>query len=933
MARIFDIDASTLEPGPIVEWPGQGATFSYLYGAPAAVDGAVRFHAGDSMRWSVPLLDFAAGQTPVALHLAAAITGPIDGGEQDFATWGGWAASLPWNEGGFGRESSPFPISDGAIAVYSVISDDDSTRLYVDGVLVGASEEPLSAFGNGLDLMNFTTAAVIDTRRLVGSRGATAELVAEMNALATEYGSVTIHEVAGLNGSAQWVGSATATAADLWLPPTPRPLFPGGSQEPPPEPPEQAPPVRVRTEPIRRHSEIMPVPTLDERGAPLNWSPTSVVREPVGRLQIVIEGVDVTYWDEVETPFPSWSRVEPFGSDQATIRMPQISAFHELGAGALAWCREGANVTIKRIIPDAPNVRVWRGVIASFAHDEDSGIFTIECLGYIFAADLQLRTPPFLTEPMDVGRLVARTLNQTVGRRFRSTSPVTTGCMASVQGGWEPRVTGLITQVLSTAVTDGRQWTVKCDDRQPVIELKDTETVHWTVRNGQRGINVQLRRDVTQAPNVIYGEGITPEGGRWRNAKYPNWRQDDTPTYPGPMVQGMTVGFRDAQTSNGRGVSVWQEKAGQRVTGVLSQADRLAWRRIQADAGVTVDNFLGPQTWAATFQTGSNTGTLDGAFVRPLARSSEVDPYRYSPDGDILGDNPRFNPDVLRVERYINFGAGVDKSAGRRAAQEMLARDSDPGWVGTVTFTLDPNEGSKYDVVREGTNGRIRSFRGETLLVHVARVEYDGDRVVATVDTNARDYPTLDAILDRERSATDPARAYRRQTTSGTISSDRATWDVESPGGRVPQHAVFGGLWNVLRIPFAHYGTVVRTRFTATSPATSFSVAVFDRPVTAARLVSMVGNPLTADSNPWQSAADQLDDAGLLMAWGWKEQPGGYYPREYSNPEEKGAAPITGRMVDDSSWEYASTQPPWLWVAVIAGSSCQLEGRFWQGPL
>ena len=929
---LFDLDAAALPLGPVVEWPGSGVTPGTTYGSPVVVedDGwrAVRLALGDSLTWATA----AEPASVVALHLVATVLTPASGAGDPYVQWGAsYAAALPWGAGGFGYDGDQTLDGAGRMAVYSVVSDGSMTTFYLDGVETSSFPDS-GATGAYLSIHPGHPDSRVDAVRIVGSNGAMPDLMTEMGALVAQYSGVNIVPVSGLTGTLAWSSTVDATTEDAWEPPVPPVQIPGGSVEPPNDPEPQSPPVTVKTEPLRRVSEIMPAPTLDGRGNPVGWTPTSVIREQIGRLQIVVEGVDVTYWGDVETPFPSYSRVEPFGADQATIELPQITAFHQPGEGALGWLREGANVSIRRIIPDAPNVRVWRGVIAGFGHDEDSGTFTVDCLGVMFTADLQLRQPPFITTPQDAGRFIADTLNKTVGRRFKKVNRVVTGCKTSVLGAWEPRVTGAISQVLATSIKGGRQWTVKCADRTPVIELKDTETIDWTVRNGQRGIAVNLVRDVTQAPNVIYGEGVTPSGGRWRNAKYPNWAPDATPGYPGPLSQGMTVGFRDSQTTSDEGVSVWQDRAGQKVTGVLSQDDRVAWRRIQGDAGIQVDNFLGPQTWAASFQTGSNTGTLDGAFIAPLARSAEVEPYRYGPDGDRLGPNGRYDADVLRVERYINFGAGVTRAEGRRAAQEMLARDSDPGWVGTVTFRMDPNEGSKYDVIREGTNGLIRSFRGQTLRVHVARVEYRADEVVATVDTLARDYPTLDAILDRERSATDPARAYRRQPTSSTLSSERATWDAESPGGHVPRHALFAGLWNVLRIPVAQYGTVVRTRFTTDVPA-AFSVAVFDRAITASMLVSMIGNPLTKTDNPWQEKADELDDAGLLMAWGWKEQPGGYYPREYSSPDSEKTSPKTGRMLDDSSWEYASTSPPWLWVAMIADQSCRIEGRFWQGPL
>ena len=732
-------------------------------------------------------------------------------------------------------------------------------------------------------------------------------------------------------GSWAITGVGVLVGEDPYTPPEPPVLEPGGSVVPPVAPPPQSPPSKVKTEPLRRLSERMPQPVLDSSGNPVNWSPSSVVSEPVGTIQIVVEGVDITYLMDVETPFPTWSRVEPFGSDQAQISLPQITGFHRVGSGNLSWCKEGANVDIFRVNASGGRTSRFAGVVVGAGHHEESGVYTLDCLGVMFVGDLQLKTPPFITKPLDAGTFIPQVLNNVIGRRFGWMDTVRTRAMTSVLGGWEPRLTGVVASILATTVTNGRQWTIDCPVRNPVMKRKDTSTIGWTVSNGQRGIDVNLTKDLTQATNVIYGEGITPDGGRWRNAKYPNWRPDDSPAYPGLLSQGMGVGYRDSQTTSGNGVSVWQARAGQSVTGVLSQSDRLAWRQIQANAGIHVDNYLGPQTWAATFQVGSNTGTLDGAWIMPIAYSKQVEPYLYDADGGRIGPDPSFDPNQSRVERYINFGAGVTRREGTTAAKEIHARDSKPGWVGTVTMTADPEQGSKFDVVSEGTNGRIRYFRGESLDVHVARVDYSEDTVTATVDTNARDYPTLDAILDREREAVDPARSYRKQATAALLASDRATWDAEAPGGRVPRLALFGGLWTVVRIPVAQYGTIVRTSFTTSGGASPFAVGVFDRPINAAQLLTVMGNPLVAENNPWQAKSDQLDKRGLLMAWGWKEQPAGYYPHEYANPDGKEKFPVTGRLFDDASWDYASRNPPWLWVAMIARSSCWVEGRFWHG--
>lgn len=679
---------------------------------------------------------------------------------------------------------------------------------------------------------------------------------------------------------------------------------------------------------LRRVSEVMPTPTLNADGFPVGWEPTSVVDEVYGRVQVVVEGTDISQLLGKPLPVPRWTRAEPFGSVSATITVPQITAFHNLGS--FGWCKKGANVIIRLIRKGQTNVRRFDGFISTFGHSEDTGQFTIECIGILYQADQQLRLPATDTRPRDVGTVIRSTLNTVVGRRYHKVPKRNTGCKTGVLGAWEPRVTGYIQQLLATAVDNkGRQWTVKCESRSPVIARKDTTTVSWTVHNGQRGVRVELQSD--DMPNVLYGEGVREDGGRWRNMKYPNWRPDDTPPFPNwNPIRPINLGTTDAQTDSGDGVSVWQEKVGQKVTGRFSQDDRQVLRDRQKAAGITVDGSLGPQSWAAEFATGSNTGSLDGAFPMPLAYSKRVMPRVHGGDGEDLGANPDYRPNVIRVEDKIDFGQGVTLKEGRRAAKAQLKRDSGRGWSGTVAFQLDPQECSRFDVV-EGSNGVIRGFRGQDLQVHVARVDYGPDEVVAYVDTRARDYPTLAAIMERERNATDPAKAFVKRSTASKLGSDRAEWDAEAPGGRVPKHAVFAGLWTVLRIPVASYGTIVRTRYTSTGPAAKFAVGVFDRPITAARLNSLLGNPLSGEANPWQDHADELEDLGLLMAWGWAKQPCGYYPGSYSTPDGEDQSPLTGRMVDDASWEFASTRPPWLWVAEIADRHTQLSGRFYPG--
>jgi len=908
MGEVLSIDAGDLVL-TAVAGPGSGPHVTIVDGHHAIVcDGPYAYMAG------------AGDTTPPAGMVAALVCAFGPGGE------------APWlHSGQIGHRNSParaivFGLEvpwdlDTALHSWVLWSDGSTAAVILDGQVLGSG--PAAVPISGQTTVESVSGATVFRAAIWGEPVSLADAQALSSDLLAAYQPV----AASLTAAGSWSldGAGETTNDDPWAAPEIPPVTPGGSQTPPPAPEPQAPPAGVPAPTVRRVSERMPAPVLDTRGNPVDWEPTSVVVEDVGVFQVVVEGVDITYWQDAPIPIPSWTRTEPFGSAAATISVPQITPFHQLPA----WCIPGASVDIRLVRPGGAIRSRFAGVVDTFGHQADEGVFTIECTGVVYVDDWQLRQPAFLTQPADVGWVIADTLNSAVSRRHDAMPAVATGCLTSVLGGWEPKVTGWVQELLATAVTGGRQWTVRCDERSPVLVQKDTTTVSWTVSNGQRGISTSLTQDWGSAANVVYGEGVGPDGGRYRNAMYPNWRPDNTPAYPNVNpAKTIKVGTTDAMTDTGSGVSDWQRRVGLRATGRFTQTDKARAMAIQTAAGIQRDGIVGPQTWAATFGTGSNTGTLE-CFYMPMAYSPSVMPRLYGPDGADLGPNPSYNPNVLRVEDKVDFGQGVAKDEAIRGCSELLARSINPGWVGTIALDIDPEEGSRYDI-QEGSNARIRYFRGTDLIVHVSQVDYTEETVTATVDTNARDFPMLDAIRSRERNATDPAKAYQKRLNQGSLTEARATFDAESPAGHIPRFALFSNLWSVIRVPFGSYGSVVRTEITTTTPR-EFSVAVFDRPITAAALLGLVGNPLTAEDNPWSEAGDELDAAGMLMSWGWYQQPAGYYPGEYADPNGETSAPLTGRMVDDASWDYASTQAPWLWVALIASESCYVEGRFWPG--
>jgi hypothetical protein len=69
------------------------------------------------------------------------------------------------------------------------------------------------------------------------------------------------------------------------------------------------------------------------------------------------------------------------------------------------------------------------------------------------------------------------------------------------------------------------QWTLTVDaGRYPALRLKDTTTVHHSLPAAAlvagENVALMLKRDGTQAVNVVYGEGVDEAGTVWRRVNY-----------------------------------------------------------------------------------------------------------------------------------------------------------------------------------------------------------------------------------------------------------------------------------------------------------------------------------------------------------------------------------------------------------------------------
>jgi hypothetical protein len=703
--------------------------------------------------------------------------------------------------------------------------------------------------------------------------------------------------------------------------------------------------------PLQRISEVFPAPTLVD-GQPVEWAPSSVIRADVGFFHVYIDGVDRTVFRGVQTIVDRYVLMDPFGCGPASIRFPKVSGFEKIGTGATSFLRDGASVDLYIVTPAGVRdaVPLWSGELTAKATSSNGEGTTFELVGDLAGpAGLATHKPGQYIPATDRGKLIATALNkEVVTRRVAAIATVTTGHSTAGRGSSNESVMAYVQSTLPIGWTVRRRRTVR---RAYELRQRTSGTV-WTVRYGQRGMDFQLRSDLTEAPNVFFGRGIRQDGYSWANWRYPG-QIAQQPAYPNSSP-GNTIGLgeTDADTDSGEGVSDIQRRINElnltrdvAVTGTYGSATEAAIRSIQDQAGITVDGVVGPQTWNALWPLYSGT-QIGKELRRPIAGDGRTEPFRYAADGTVIGKNTAYSSRLLRVERDTNYGSGISKAVGIAAAKEEYARtrrsgEAYPGWVGTVQLTVDPNEGSRWRI-REGDVLRVQSFQGATVDLHIAQVQgapsSGPGQVSLTVDELARDLPTVAAIIRQdEDSKDDPLRLPGRRARRSQVTPDAVEpFDGESSAGIIPKLPLFANLWVVQSIPLSAAGKIARITL-KTSPACAFYVAFFGDAVTAAQLQKYVGNPTSTDGygrGPYQKQQENLETLGFIDAIGGPGQAAGYSPGQQTSPwDGVSSSPLTGKLDSTAPISYRSVKPPWIWVAFYAASSCYVSGRILPGPL
>ena len=693
---------------------------------------------------------------------------------------------------------------------------------------------------------------------------------------------------------------------------------------------------------LRRQSHVMPVPIPDADGHVRVSAPWAIIDAEVGVLHVFVSGRDITYFRGAPTTVDEWNTAEPFGDVSAQVSFPQLTQWDVPGVGDVAWLHPGASVEI--ILLDVDGVTRHRRFAGHFISDETgsgeddiSNVWQAE--GSLYQADHVGIQVPTILPPTDIGTLIRKTLNAVPSRRFGMPTNTMTGILSRYRGGMDDSPMDYVQTLLGTAwKSDGsNQWTVAKipnTTRGYEVRPKDRTTAHWTVTAGAPGIELNLSSDLLSTITEVWGHGIGPDGYGWSGMVYPKFLDDDAPPFPFANPAAIiTIGTTDADTDSGTGVSTWQRRVNELnltpdvvVDGVYNSSDAAICLRIQHDYGLLEDAIIGGQTWTATFAVGSSGGDLTGARRRPLAILRTVEQNLHSANGAIIGPNPDYDPKIMRFRRDEDFGTCTKAEATRSAIAE-LARDKDPGLTGSMTFTTDPHNGSRW-LIDEGHNIRVNGYRGRNPLLHVADVRANPETYAVTVnvDEHARDAMTLASIRANARdAAADPARRPGAVDRRSRMEQDiTVPFDGESEGGQIPRHAIHGGLWSVIHIPVSQVGRISKIELATQSPAAKFCVAFFSTEVTPAHLTHLVGNPLTGSDpfNKDEAQANTLNALGIIEAFGGPGQAAGYWPRT----EDKGA-PLTGKFKDGGGMEYVSQLPPWVWIAEWSPVSTFISGR------
>lgn len=721
-----------------------------------------------------------------------------------------------------------------------------------------------------------------------------------------------------------------------------------------------------------------PQPTVDAKGRATFEN--NVVAKLASKGRVLMNGQDITWFaatDPGDTPIevPGYELTEPFAygaSDQLVIKRTN-SLFERYGQGRLSFLFDGARVEYQHVNDDG-TVTDYRGIVMAVRPSKREWIAEIS--GEVSGRAELIKMPqPLIWKVADIGAIV-RSAVKGLGLHFYPNTGPVTGLRAPAPGNVS-LAAGLLKMGAAsrTADTQARALMPKAGEwggQTWAFVEKDTTTVHGTAYPD--GIRVDLSGlvdDLTEQPNTVLGNGVTPDGLHWKNSKYPGYFQGDPAPYPfGDTSHTFGLNTTNADTDTGDGISVMTTKLAQmdylsdEFTGLGTfTADVVrAVNWLKDDAGLTQNGIMTSATWAALWNTDVVGYSPDGARQFPLAQDPKVRGFNYSSTGSVIGHNPAFVPGTIRVDIEIDYGI-AEKDAAIRNARDLIRLASGHQWAGDFSLndiaifagdhdasdalTLTPDDILSQLDIRPGMNIKLVYFDGSSVLLHIAAVKvgamdiYGARTVTLTGDTGGRDAFDLGEALDRNRESNrSPSREWliqNRPNRPVRNAIERDEWFGKHPDPVVLR----GGHWNEIPVIMGQQGMVNQTLLELTV-ATTFCYAVFVKQMHEGWLDHYVGDPAILDGDGRtvfeQDNLQAAFEAGLLLTvqgagiqkcgFGWRH---GYY----ANGDRILSNPLTGTHLDKQSWAYETLRGklPVVWLAIRPEDDCSIKRGRWFSAL
>jgi len=466
-----------------------------------------------------------------------------------------------------------------------------------------------------------------------------------------------------------------------------------------------------------------PVPTPGfpkPRGSGTTSAPTP--RPAVGG-QYYTTGVpvNVTTFRDAPTQIGNLSTSDPFGPNVGTLTFPAITPLDSLGVGDLEWCVAESDVDISWVAPDGTILWTWEGylVMPQWGMTEKGVGLTWTLTGAMHQMDNYLAKPEYLYQPLPYEVAILRQFPGHPDSHLSSPD----GTAIGWPDGWTKtfrRRSYPAAQpwLLPQGVYDGQLWS----------GMLTRETGHFepVLTNYIQGLLANMYTDTGQF-TLVLDRGRTPRLTHRTRLTAPK--------------DGETV-YVDLAWN---GVVIVPESDYQQKIGVIYGQGRAA-----------------------------NGDTYSGMEVTADGSETYYDPLAYDPQVHPTTDNPRLNPAVMRKEVSLQYPDGLDAAEARKAAGLHRNQFADPGYTASLTLKIDPRRvgtDARVDraTVTAGSSIQVRGLFGrpEGVLFHVTESSIEHDLTVTlTLDTQFRDYLTVDQVRRKTRDALIP---YRMLSTAGTF--------------------------------------------------------------------------------------------------------------------------------------------------------------------